>query len=92
LGSRHPELKVPGTGSVTPFVESVIATLVYDTDASSRLCPGGQEMLDGGGLRVSEAVTWPFLPELNVPVALTGPLTVVLFDALGLPPPLLTQT
>ena len=49
-------------------------------------------MSDGGGWTVSEAVTWPFLPELNVPVALTGPATVVLFWALGLAPPLLTQT
>jgi hypothetical protein len=34
---------------------------------------------------VSDPVTWPFLPELNVPVALTGPLTVVMFEAPGLP-------
>jgi hypothetical protein len=34
-------------------------------------------MLLGGGLTVSEPVTLPFLPELNSPVALTGPLTVV---------------
>jgi hypothetical protein len=42
-------------------------------------------MLLGGGLTVSEPVTLPFLPELNEPLALTGPLTVVLFCALGLP-------
>ena len=41
---------------------------MYDTEASSRLCPGGQVISLGGGLTVSEAVTWPFLPELNVPV------------------------
>jgi hypothetical protein len=41
---------------------------------------------------VGDAVTWPFLPELNVPVAMTGPATVVLFWALGLAPPRLTQT
>ncbi|HEX2417865.1 MAG TPA: hypothetical protein VHJ83_07050 [Micromonosporaceae bacterium] len=41
---------------------------------------------------MSDAVTWPFFPELNVPVALTGPLTVVLFCALGLAPPRLTHT
>ncbi|MGH8515389.1 MAG: hypothetical protein ACREV8_15900 [Gammaproteobacteria bacterium] len=41
---------------------------------------------------MSEAVTWPFLPELKSPSALTGPLTVVLFAALGLRPPRLTQT
>jgi hypothetical protein len=34
----------------------------------------------------------PFFPELKVPVAVRGPLTVVLFDVLGLAPPLLTQT
>jgi hypothetical protein len=32
------------------------------------------------------------LPELKVPVALTGPLTVSLFWALGLAPPRLTHT
>lgn len=50
--------------------------------------------MDGaaGGVSVSEAVMLPFLPELNVPEALTGPLTVVLLDALGFDPPLLTQT
>jgi hypothetical protein len=46
----------------------------------------------GGGLSVNEAVTLPFLPELKVPVALTGPDTVVLFEALGLAPPSFTQT
>ena len=46
----------------------------------------------GWWLIVSDAVTFPFLPELNAPVSLTGPLTVVLFWALGLAPPLLTQT
>jgi len=65
---------------------------MYDTEASSRLCPGGQEMSLAGALTVSEAVTCPFLPELNVPVAITGPETVVLFCALGLAPPRLTQT
>ena len=85
--------KVPGIGSVMPLVVSVIDTFVYVTCAISRLCPGGQEKPPGpGGLRVRDAVTWPFLPELNVPVALTGPLTVVLFEALGFPPPRLTQT
>jgi hypothetical protein len=44
-------------------------------------------MLLGGGLTVSDAVTLPFLPELKAPLALTGPSTVVLFEALGLPPP-----
>jgi hypothetical protein len=76
---------------VTLLVASVIATLVYDTCASCRLCPGGQLMSEGGGLIVSDAVTCPFLPELNCPVSLTGPATVVLFEALGLPPPRLTH-
>lgn len=86
-------LKVPGIGSVTPFVVSLMLTLVYVTWATSRSCPGGQEKLPGpGGMMVSDAVTCPFLPELNEPVALTGPLTVVLFEALGLAPPWLTHT
>ena len=74
------------------MVVSVNSTLVYVTEASCRLCPLGQVMSDGGGETVSEAVTLPFFPEENVPVAVTGPLTVVLFCALGLAPPLLTQT
>jgi len=49
-------------------------------------------MPDGGGVTVRDAVTWPFLPELNAPDADTGPVTVVLFWALGLAPPRLTQT
>src|SRR5215208_1580516 len=91
FGRRHPELK-SSSAMLTSFVVSVSTTLVYETDASSRLCPGGQEMSLGGGLTVSDAVTCPFLPELNAPDALTGPATVVLFWALGLAPPRLTQT
>ena len=74
------------------LVVSVSVTPVYDADARCRVCPFGQVMFEGGGWTVSDAVTFPFLPELNVPLALTGPLTVVLFWALGLAPPLLTQT
>jgi hypothetical protein len=40
-----------------------------------------------GGRIVREAVTWPFLPEEKVPLALTAPLTVLLFAALGFAPP-----
>ena len=81
------------TVMATLFVVSVSTMLVYDTCAISRLCPGGQEKLPGpGGPAVSDSVTWPFLPELKVPLAVTGPETVVLFWALGLPPPRLTQT
>jgi hypothetical protein len=78
-----------GTVMLSLLVKSVSRMSVYETCASCRFCPGGQEMFEGGGSTVSEAVTCPFLPELNVPVALTGPATVVLFWALGLPPPLL---
>src|SRR5262249_49172150 len=45
-----------------------------------------------GGCSVRLALIVPFLPELNVPDALTGPATAVLLLALGLPPPLLTHT
>jgi hypothetical protein len=86
-------VKVPGIGSVMPLVVSVIDTFVYDPWASWRLCPGGQEKLPAdGGLSVREAVMFPFSPELKSPSGLTGPLTVVLFEALGLPPPLFTHT
>jgi hypothetical protein len=40
---------------LTLFVVSVSVTLVYSTEASSRLCPGGQEMSLGGGT-VSDAL------------------------------------
>jgi hypothetical protein len=75
---------------LTSFVVSVSTTFVYDTDASSRLCFGGQEISDGGRETVRDAVTSPVLPELKVPDALTGPTTVVLFWALS--PPLFTHT
>jgi hypothetical protein len=55
--------------------------LVYVTDASLRPCPGGQLMSLGGRLTVSDVVSCPFLPELNVPVAITGPAMVVSFCA-----------
>jgi hypothetical protein len=74
---------------LTSFVVSVSTTFVYDTDASSRLCFGGQEISDDDAT-VRDAVTSPFLPELKVPDALTGPATVVLFWALS--PPLFTHT
>jgi hypothetical protein len=67
---------------LTSFVVSVSTTFVYDTDASSRLCFGGQEISDVGGGTVRDAFTSPFLPELKVPDALTGPATVVLVWAL----------
>jgi hypothetical protein len=58
FGSRHPVSKVPGIGSVTPFVVSVMATLVYVTSAISRLWPGGHVNPPGpGGVSVSDAVT-----------------------------------
>ena len=69
LGSRHPDAKSP-TAMLTPFVVSVRITLLYETDASCRVCPFGQVMSEAGGLTVSDAVTLPFLPELNVPVAM----------------------
>lgn len=59
---------------LTPLVVSVSVTFAYVTEASSRLWPRGQLMSDGGGLTVSDAVTFPFLPELKVPLADTGPL------------------
>jgi len=45
---------------LTLLVVSVSTMLVYETCASSRLCPGGQEMSEGGGWAVSDAVTCPF--------------------------------
>jgi hypothetical protein len=64
-----------GTLIEMPFVRSVSRMFVYATDAVWSVCPFGHEKSDGsgGGLSVNEAVTLPFLPELKVPVALTGP-------------------
>jgi hypothetical protein len=56
-------------------------TLVYVTDASSRPSPGGQLMSLSSELTVSDPVSCLFLPELNVPVAITGPAMVVSFCA-----------
>ena len=53
--------------------------MVYVTDASLRPCPGGQLMSLSGGLTVSDAVSCPLLPELNVPVAIRGLAMVVSF-------------
>src|SRR5262249_17254743 len=91
FGSKQPEEKLPSVSTMLS-VTSVRVTPVYDADASSSFCPFGQVMFDGGGLTVSDPTTLPFLPELKVPLALTGPLRVVLFWALGLAPPPLTQT
>jgi hypothetical protein len=52
---------------------------MYGTDASSRPSPGGQLMSLRGGLTLSDAVSCPLLPELNVPVAISGPAMVVSF-------------
>lgn len=72
-------VKVPGIGSVTPFVVSVMLTPEYVTDASARVWPGGRVKLPGpGGSMVSEPMTLPFLPELKVPDLLTGAVMVVL--------------
>ncbi len=71
MGSRQPEEKSP---SQTPMllVASVSVTPVLLTEASSRVCPDGQVISAGGGETVSEAVTFPLSPELNVPDADTG--------------------
>jgi hypothetical protein len=48
LGRRHPEEKSPSE-MLMPLVVSVSVTPVYVTDASSRVCPDGQVMFEGGG-------------------------------------------
>jgi hypothetical protein len=72
LGNRHPDENSP-TSMLTSFVVSASRTLVYDTHARSRLCFGGQEISDGGGTTVRDAVTSPFSPEVKMSDALTGP-------------------
>lgn len=74
-GGSKESAKVPPTPMLTLLVVSVSRTFVYVTCASSRSCPGGQLISEGGGKTVSHAVTWPFFPELNVPVAGLPPLS-----------------
>src|SRR5262245_47303029 len=56
---------------------------------STSTCPDGQSRVEGGGLSVRLPTTWPFLPEVKSPEALTGPETTCFLGSDGkLPPPL----
>src|SRR5499426_4516910 len=81
--------------SVTLLVVSLILMFEKLRSVNVRVWPEGQENCPGsGGLGASSvrhAVIWPFLPDANVPVAVTGPVTVTLLAALGQFPPPLTQ-
>jgi hypothetical protein len=75
---------VPGIDAVMPLVTSVIDTFVYETNASTSLCPEGQEnapALSGPTSRLA----WiePFFPEAKLPGWVAGPWSVTLFDAFG---------
>src|SRR5262245_19101322 len=78
-----------------PLVRSVSAMSVYVTADSTRFWPppqvGGADEGHGGGETSRLPVIDPFLPLVNVPVALTGPPTVTLLAAFGHFPPLFTQ-
>jgi hypothetical protein len=75
-----------------PVVVSVILMFEKLTSDKVRVWPLGHEKDPGpGGKRVRLAVIWPFLPDVNVPVAVTGPETVTLLEASGHCPPLFTQ-
>src|SRR5215510_8677209 len=81
--------------SVTLLVVSVIVMFEIVKSVNVSLWPGGHENTSGsggsGGLSVRHAVIWPFLPDENVPLAITGPVTVTLLAASGHCPPLFTQ-
>ena len=84
-------LETFGTLVETPLVVSVSKMFVYDTLASTSLCPPGQEKLPaliGPAERLS--VTLPFLTSKEPP-PVTSPLNVCLFAALGFFPPRLMQ-
>jgi hypothetical protein len=69
---------------VTPLVVSEMLTLVKLANAITRRWPDGQLKLPAlGGFSVRLWLMVPFLPDENVPDALTGPFTVSLFVALG---------
>lgn len=65
----------PEIASVMPLVVSAMLTPVYVTLAVACAWPVGHLKVEGGGggVSVREPVTFPFLPELNELVALTGP-------------------
>src|SRR5262249_6252279 len=78
-----------------PLVRSVSAMSVYVTADSTSFWPppqvGGSDGGHGGGETSRLPVIDPFLPLVNVPVALTGPPTVTLLASFGHRPPLFTQ-
>src|SRR5215813_2200651 len=80
---------------VTLLVVSVIVMFEKLNSVNVRVWPPGHEKSPGSGgsgaSSVRHAVIWPFLPDANVPVAVTGLVTVTLFSALGQFPPPLTQ-
>jgi hypothetical protein len=77
--------KVPGEVSHSPAPGAVTLTLVYETEIKTKSWPGGHEKVlgGGGGSTVREPVIWPFLPDVNVPDAVTLPDTDTLLAALG---------
>ena len=89
------ESEVGSPVALMPLVRSVSAMSVYVTADSTKFWPPPQVgELDGGhggGETSRLAVIDPFLPLVNVPVALTGPPTVTLLAAFWHFPPLFTQ-
>src|SRR5262245_3613327 len=80
---------------VTLLVVSLIVMFEKLISVNVRVWPPGHENSPGSGgsgaASVRHAVIWPFLPDANVPVAVTGPEIVTLFSALGQFPPPFTQ-
>ena len=83
--------KVPGDGSqLSPPPDTL--TFVKLTETKTSFWPPGHvKVAFGGGSIVREPLIEPFWPDVNMPDALTGPLTVDLLAALGQCPPLFLQ-
>src|SRR5262245_57555572 len=79
----------------TLLVVSVIVTFEILKSVNVRVWPLGHENSPGSGgsgaSSVRHAVTLPFLSDENVPLAITGAVTVTLLAASGHCPPLFTQ-
>jgi hypothetical protein len=76
--------KVPGEVSQSPAPGADTETFVKSTETNTRRWPLGhvKEAFDGGSIS-REPLIEPFLPDVNVPCAVTVPVTVDLLAALG---------
>ena len=76
--------KVPGEVSQSPAPGADTETFVKSTETKTSFWPPGHvKVAFGGGSIVREPLIEPFLPDVNMPCAVTVPVTVDLLAALG---------